>query len=206
MGAAITTLTPIKELATGQLSAIRNSVIDSVVRKASKELNLPEEKLVVREIRPYTDLGLYAVTTVLATASAADRWGSFYNTSAVVVTAASGGSYVSACTSGKTIADDTYIVVYGVRDSRAGWVFSSTIPAIAVTLIKFNIGNSDRVIWDLTKNSLYWEEAVAVSPAAIVMPPLAPIDIKFYLHASSVACYLQLMGFVVEPVGTVITP
>lgn len=206
MGAAITTLTPIKELATGQLSAIRNSVIDGVVRKASKELNLPEDKLVVRDIRPYTDLGLYGVTSVIATASAADRWGSFYNTNAVVVSAASGGSYVSACTAGKTIADDTYIAVYGVRDSRNGWVYSSTITALAVTLIKFNIGNADKVIWDMTKANLYFEEAVAVSPAAIVMPPLAPIDILFYLHASSIALYIQLMGFVVEPVGTVITP
>lgn len=206
MDAAITTLSPIKELATGQLSAIRNSVMDAVVRKASRELNLPEEKLVVRDIRPYTDLGLYAVTTILATASAADRWGSFYNTNAVVVTAASGGSYVSTCTASKTIADDTYIAVYGVRDSRNGWVFSSTITAPAVTLIKFNIGNADKVIWDLTKAQLYYEESVAISPAAVVMPPLAPIVISYYLHASSIACYIQLMGFVVEPVGMVITP
>jgi len=206
MSATVTTLTPIKELATGQLSAIRNSVIDGVVRRASRELSLPEEKLVVREIRPYTDLGMYGVTTVLDTASTADRWGSFYHSSAVVNAPASGGNYVSACTASKTIADDTYIVVYGVRDSRNGWVFSSTIPTISVTLIKFNIGNADRAIWDLTKANLYYTQSVAVSPAAIVMPPLAPITISLYLHANNVEIYLQLMGFVVEPIGTVITP
>jgi len=204
--ATITTLTPVKELATGQLSAIRNSVIDGVVRKASSELNLPEDKLVVREIRPYTDLGMYSVTTVLATARATDGWGSFLSTGAIVVAAASGGSYVSACTAAKTIADDTYIAVYGVRDGRGGQILSNTIPSVEVTLIKFNIGSADRVIWDLTKAQIYYKGAVAVSPAAIVMPPLAPIVISLYLHTNSLEIQLQLMGFVVEPVGKVITP
>ena len=204
--ATITTLAPVKELATGQLSAIRNSVIDGVVRKASRELNLPEDKLVVREIRPYTDLGMYAVTTVIATARTSDGWGSFLTTGIIIVSAASGGSYVSCCTASKTIADDTYVVIYGVRDGRSGQILSNTIPVNAVTLIKFNIGNADRAIWDLTKAQLYYKEAVAVSPAAIVMPPLAPIDILFYLHANSIELQIQLMGFVVEPVGKVITP
>ncbi len=205
--ATITTLTPIKELATGQLSAIRNSVIDGVVAKASRELNLSEDKLVVREIRPYTDLGMYAVTTVLDTASAADRWGSYTRTSTMVNSPA-GGAYVSSCTATKTIADDTYIAVYGVRDFRGAICLSGVLTptANAVTLIKFNIGNADRAIWDLTKAQLYYDGAVAVSPAAIVMPPLAPILIYLYLHATNVEIYLQLMGFVVEPVGKVITP
>ena len=201
--AAITTLSPIKELAAGQVSAIRNSVIDAVVAKASYELALPEDKLVVREIRPYTDLGLYAVTTVLDTASAADRWGSYTRATVMVNTPASGGTYVSACTASKTIADDTYIAIYGVRDMRGGL---ATVAANAVTLIKFNIGNADRVIWDLTKAQLYYDSAVAISPSAVVMPALAPIVIYLYLHANNVEIYLQFMGFVVEPVGKVITP
>ena len=82
----------------------------------------------------------------------------------------------------------------------------TTVPANAVTLVKFNIGNADRVIWDLTKAQLYYSGAVAVSPSVIVMPPLAPITISLYLHANNVEIYLQLMGFVVEPVGLVITP
>jgi hypothetical protein len=201
--ATVTTLSPIRELAPGQVSAIRNSVIDSVVAKASRELSLPEDKLVVREIRPYTDLGLYGVNTVLDTASAADRWGSYTRSASMVNSPASGGSYVSACTASKTIADDTYVVVYGVRDMRGGL---ATVSANAVTLIKFNIGNADRAIWDLTKAQLYYDSAVAISSAAVVMPPLAPIVISLYLHASNVEIYLQLMGFVVEPVGKVITP
>ena len=207
--ATITTLTPIKELATGQLSAIRNSVQDGVVAKASKELNIPEDKLIVREIRPYTDLGMYTVTTVLATARSSacgDGWGSFLHGGSIVVSAASGGSYVSTCTASKTIADDTYIAVYGIRDGRGGQILSNTIPANAVTLIKFTIGNADRTIWDLTKAQLYYDGAVAVSSAAIIMPPLAPIVIYFYLHANSIELQLQLMGFVVEPIGKVITP
>lgn len=206
--ATVTTLSPIKELAPGQVSAIRNSVIDSVVAKASRELSLPEDKLVVRDIRPYTDLGLYNVTTVLATASAADRWGSYTRSSTMVTSPASGGTYVSACTASKTIADDTYVAIYGVRDFRGsvGLAGVLTPTANAVTLIKFNIGNADRVIWDLTKAQLYYDSAVAISPAAVVMPPLAPIIIYLYLHANSVEIYLQFMGFVVEPVGKVITP
>ena len=201
--AANTLLSPIKELATGQLSAIRNSAIDAVVNLASRELAMPQEKLVVREIRPYTDLGMYAVTTVLDTASAADRWGSFFHAAGAVNSPASGGNYVSSCTVSKTIADNTYIGIYGVRDSRGGM---ATVTANAVTLIKFNIGNADKAIWDLTKAQLYYDGAVAVSPSVIVMPPLAPIVISLYLHANNVEIYLQLMGFVVEPVGLVITP
>ena len=201
--AAITTLSSVKELATGQLSAIRNSAIDAVVKIASRELALPEEKLVVREIRPYTDLGMYSVTTVLDTASAADVWGSFCHGGSIVNSPASGGNYVSACTVSKTIADDTYIGIYGVRDSRGG---ITTVTANAVTLIKFNIGAADRVIWDLTKAQAYYDGAVAVSPSVVVMPPLAPIVIYLYLHADNVEIYLQFMGFVVEPVGLVLTP
>lgn len=201
--ATITSLTPIKELATGQLSAIRNSAIDGVVAKASKELNIPEDKLVVREIRPYTDLGLYAVTTILATASAADRWGSFFESGSEVVAAASTG-YVSSCTATKTIADDAYVCVYGVRDGRGAM---TTVPIVQVRLIKFNIGNADRAIWDMTKADIYYDGAVAVSSGVIIMPPLAPITISMYLGVSgTLPVYIQFMGFVVEPIGKVITP
>jgi len=46
-------LIPLQEMAPGQASAIRNSVMDAVVAKASRELALPENKLVIRDIRPY---------------------------------------------------------------------------------------------------------------------------------------------------------
>ena len=49
-------LIPVQELAAGQIGVIRNQVVNFLVSKASTELKMSPEQLVVRDIRPYSDL------------------------------------------------------------------------------------------------------------------------------------------------------
>ena len=196
-------LTPIQEMAPGQVSAIRNSIMDSVVAKASRELSIPENKLVVRDIRPYTDLGFGNNTDYMATATSIDIWGTFIHSTAYVATAAGPGTYCDAIADTTTMGDNRYVVLYGVRDMR---ISLATIIAQDISLIKFDIGAADRTIWDLTKCECYKNAIAGVTPAAVVIPPLAPYQISCYLIAGGIAPYVQLIGFVVEPIGLVITP
>ena len=46
------------------------------------------------------------------------------------------------------------------------------------TEIKFNIGNADRVIWDLTKIEAYKNYVAGFTSSVIVIPPLAPYQIQ----------------------------
>ena len=58
MSVAYTGLVPIQELTPASIANIRNSVINQVVALAARELSLPEDKMVVRDIRPEADLQL----------------------------------------------------------------------------------------------------------------------------------------------------
>ncbi|MBW2559620.1 MAG: hypothetical protein JRE40_02070 [Deltaproteobacteria bacterium] len=198
-----TILTPVQELAAGQVSAIRNAVIDAVVRKASRELALPEEKLVVRDIRAYDDLGFGNNTDYMASATATNVWGTFKSTDSYVTSAAGGGAFCDAIPDNTTMADDRYVALYGVRDWR---IARPTIPANNVSLIRFTIGVADRCIWDLTKCEAYKNFIAGITPSAVVIPPKAPYQISPYLIADSIQVCLQLMGVVVEPVGILVTP
>lgn len=204
--ASNTILTPVQELAAGQVSAIRNAVIDAVVRKASGELSLDEEKLVVRDIRAYDDLGFGRNTDYMAEAPAVSLnvWGTFKSGDSYIGTHASNaGSFCDAIPDNTTMADDRYIAIYGVRDWRMS---RPTIPANNVSLIKFNIGNADRVIWDLTKCEAYTNFIAGITPSAVLITPRAPYQISPYLIANDVEVCVQLMGVVVEPVGLLVTP
>lgn len=199
---ATITLKPVQELAPGQVSAIRNSVIDAVVEMASAELGLPKEQLVVRDIRAYDDLKFGANTDYMATATSTNVWGTFKHSDAYV-TDGSGGDFRDAIPDDTTMADSTFVAIYGVRDMRLSL---NSVVAQDISLIKFNVGSSDKVIWDLTKCEAYRDGIAGVSPSAIIIPPLTPYQISPYLIAGSTAPYLQLMGVVVEPVGVNITP
>ena len=69
-GPALTHLIPLEEMTPGQVGAIRNQVITQLVRQVSSELNMPPEKLVVRDVRPFRDLAMYAAGTTAATIGA----------------------------------------------------------------------------------------------------------------------------------------
>lgn len=203
MAVSNVTLTPIQEMAPGQVSAIRNSVIDAVVAKASRELSLPETKLVVRDIRAFDDLGFGNNTDYMATVTSTNVWGTFKASNTYIVTAASPGAYCDAIADSTAMGDNRYVALFGVRDWRMA---RPTIVDAEITLIKFNVGNADKVIWDLTKVEAYQNYVAGFTPSAIVIPPLAAYQISCYLRAGGIAPCLQLVGVVVEPVGLLITP
>lgn len=203
MAASNILLTPTQELAPGQVAAIRNAVIDAVVAKASSELSLPEDNLVVRDIRAYDDLGFGNNLAYMASVTATNVWGTFKSSDGYIATAANPGQYNNAIADNTTMADNRYVALYGVRDWR---ISRPTVNDADVSLIKFNIGSADRVIWDLTKCEAYKNFIAGITSSPVLIPPLAPYQISCYLVAGGTEVCLQLMGFVVEPVGILIVP
>ncbi|MCD6362139.1 MAG: hypothetical protein J7M38_14875 [Armatimonadetes bacterium] len=196
-------LTPIQELAPGQVTAIRDSVIKAVVEKASRELSLPESQLVVRDIRAYDDLKFGANTDYMATATSTNVWGTFKHSNSYVASAAGGGNYCDAIPDNTTMADNRYVAIYGVRDWRMSR--PSTVNA-NISLVKFETGYADRAIWDVTACESYRNFIAGVTPSAVIIPPRTPYQISPYLIADSVELAFQLMGVVVEPVGLTFVP
>lgn len=207
MAEANVILMPTQELAPGQVSAIRNATIRAVVDKASRELGLPVDKLVVRDIRAYDDLGFGRNTAYSATAIVNNVWGSYIRTGAATYsvsgTGSTAGVYRDAIPDSTTMAANRYVGLYGVRDYR---VSRAAIKPQDVSLIKFNMGSADRTIWDLTECEAYKNYIAGVTPSPIVIPPLAPYQISAFLIAGGQELGVQLMGFVVEPAGLTIVP
>lgn len=202
MGAALSQLIPIRELAPGAAGAVRNQVIAALVAQAAREMNLPIEKLVVRDLRPVEDLTMYATGT---TASTINDW--IFLTAATTVT----GFITVAST---TMADQRYVAIYGVKDLResyevkqAGATYRAVLSQV-VSLVKINVGGADKVIWDLCKLQAYFNELVGVSPAAVVIPQNAVFTISYYKAngVASVISNIVLEGVVVEPRGKLVSP
>lgn len=206
MSVANVTLTPVSELAAGQVSAVRNAVMEAVIALAARELSMDESNLVVRDIRPYTDLKFGANTDYMATASTVDVWGSFKSSDTYIVSG-SGGAYEDAVTDATTMGDNKFVAIYGVRDGRVS--IGAAAPHIGiqdVTLIRFNVGNAYRAIWDLSKVQCYRNAVAGITSSAIVIPQRAPYQISPYLLNGGDEVWLQLMGFVVEPIGFTVSP
>ncbi|GAJ18620.1 unnamed protein product, partial [marine sediment metagenome] len=111
-------LTPIQELPPGRVSEIRNKAIAQVVALAAKELSLSPGELLVRDIRPFSDLGFGNNLDYMATVTSTDVWGTMKDTDAYVLTPATPGVYCDAIPDGSAMADQRYICIYGVRDMR----------------------------------------------------------------------------------------
>lgn len=199
-------LTPVSELAPGQVSSIRNSVIEAVVDIASRELSMPASSLVARDIRPYNDMGFGNNTDFMATATSVDVWGTFKSTDTYIVDG-TGGAYRDACADSDTMDDNKFVAIFGVRDGRVS--VAGTAPHVAiqdVSLIRFNIGNSYRALWDMSKIQCHKNATAGITPSAIVIPQRSPYQISCYLINGGDEQYLQLMGIVVEPVGITVSP
>mgnify|MGYP001619173357 FL=1 len=212
---ALTQLIPFTELAPGAVSAIRNQVINSVVALASKELNLTPEKLVVRDIRPFADLALYSGGT---TALVSELWG-------YAATGTTAG-YVAINAGTATMGDQRYAAIYGGRDRHNNAISGSATLAPAasnanakqvVSLIKINVGGSDKVLWDISGIYSSMEHRSGFSPSAVIIPQNSSYVISYYrmgtfeagVYAAPVTdeiAWLQLVGVVVEPRGKVISP
>ena len=204
MGAALTQLIPISELAPGAAGAIRNQVISALLALASKELTMPEEKLVVRDLRPVEDLALYSTGTTVSTIN---DW--LFTTAATTVT-----GFVAINNVATAMADQRYVAIYGVKDLRMAYgtkqAAAATIVAgcQAVSLIKINVGGGDKAIWDLSKLQAYPEQIVGITPGGVIIPQNASYTISLYKSqgTASMVTAIVLEGVVVEPRGKTTSP
>jgi len=202
--AANTVLSPVQELAPGQVAAIRNQVIKALVMKASSELSLSPNKLVVRDIRALSDLGFGNNTDYMTAVVTDNIWGT-YEASGTYIQEAGAGAYRDAIADNTTMADQRYIAIYGVRDLRQARPGAATMEK-TLSLIRFDIGNAHRAIWDITKCEAYLDAVAGITSSAIVIPPLAAYQISPYVGVDTIEPGLQLMGVVVEPAGLLISP
>jgi hypothetical protein len=195
-------LIPIQELSAGQVGAIRNQVEKALKAKASTELKMSPDLLVVRDIRPYDDLKWAtdnnATDGLAGTALTVNRWD--FTTDASVVTWAS--CIVSTY---RVMGDQRFVAIYGLRDSRMS---EPTPPLMQCTLWKIVVGNSDKVIWDMSKCYAYKTHAVGICPSAVIIPQNTQFDIYGYLPTSAGAAvsFVSVEGLLVEPRGKVISP
>jgi len=176
--AALMQLVPISELAPGQAAAIRNELVKRMIAEAVSKLNMTQDKLVVRDIRPLTGEDLdYTYEDWWETTGAADD------------------AYETMTTG--TIGDQRWVGIYGIKDdSEVG---------MSCTAIRFNIGGADRVIWNL--QALNEDDGmVGICPSGIIIPQNAPYTISRYVRSRNAATHLVLKGFVVEPRGRVLSP
>jgi len=176
-GQAEIMLIPVGELAPGQQAAIRNQLKTAVLQQASTELQMPVDRLVVRDIDPL-------VTTGDMNFTYAD-WFEQTGATATWETMDTG-----------TNVDQRWIVIYGIKDEDG---------MNSCTELKFNIGGADRVIWTLQQLNV--EEGYAgVSPGGVVIPPNAPYTISRYVRSINSPTHLVLKGFVIEPRGKRLSP
>jgi len=195
-------LIPLDEMAPGSVGAIRNSVIDSVVKLASSELKMTPEQLIVRDVNPVRDLIMYSTGTTTATT---EDW---------VYTMAATAGYISV-TGTQNMADNRYVALYGLRNLRAGQgthatstvAFAPVVIAPSISLVRITVGGADKVIWSLDSTIPYRMHEVGFSPTAVIIPQNASFNIAFYHKvAQAQIMQIQLVGIVVEPRGKVISP
>lgn len=192
------------------IAQIRNNVISQVVALACKELNMPADKLIVRDIMPYTDLGFdYGA----ASTGTAENWEHDMTGTTVGYTTVTGDA---------TMADQRYVALFGARDLR--FAQGATSQGVTdrlvnaelqggVSFIKFSVGGATKALWDFTCAQAYKQAMVAFSPSAVIIPQNAAYNIYFYQKniaavatAKSIPVYIQLIGVTVEPRGKVISP
>lgn len=202
MGANLLQLIPIQELAPGQVGAIRNQAMKGLLAKASAELKMSPDLLVVRDIRPYTDLKWAtddnATDGLAGTALDVDRWDFTTDASVTAWASCIASTY-------RVMADQRFVAIYGLRDSRMS---EPTPPLMQCTLWKIVVGNSDKVIWDMSKCYAYKTHAIGVCSSATIIPQNTQFDIYGYLpdSAGGAVSWVSVEGFVCEPRGRVISP
>ena len=205
LGPALTNFIPIQELPPGAISSIRNEVIKATCALASKEMNCPVSTLVVRDIRPYEDLGAYSTGT---TASTVNNWNFIGPTGAGYAVFATG-----------TMADQRYVAIYGAKDLRIARGPATEAATTAgiwsqdVSLIKINVGGGDRAIWDMCKCFAYARTGsgvAGVSSGAVLIPQGTVYTISLYQYEAVATAgktnVVVLEGIVVEPRGKVLSP
>lgn len=215
MKAAQTQLIPIAEMTPGMVASIRNSVISRVVGMAVKEFGVTEDRLVVRDIQPYTDLGWQFSD---ATKGTSEGWKHEMTLTSL--------GYLTV-TGDRTMNDQRFVAIFGIRDGRIGLGATDAVgtatdikaspfqPVAQIGLVKFTVGGAVKAIWDIHGLEAYVWQQVGFTPAAVIIPQNSAYNISFYLRAVGqnnagkgveIYTYLQLVGVTVEPRGVVISP
>jgi len=199
-----TTLIPVAELSPGAVAKIRNDTIAVVLAKVSAEIGMPTEKLVVRDIRPFTDLGWATGATITTAVSTENHWDFSLDDSET-----EGAFTVLNSTSYQTMADQRFIVIYGVKDRR----MALATPIVqAMSELRITTGGNVRAIWDLQKMQAYPSKMAAVTNSPVIIPQNTDYQFAGYNGisddggSSDVVSYIMLEGFVVEPMGRVLSP
>ena len=200
-----TFLIPVCELLPSEITRIRREAIAAVVAMAATELKKSPGGLVVRDIRPYSDLHWCTDATAFDTALSVDSWCPTLDSSDAyeAYKATVSATYT-------TMTDSRWVVLTGVKDFRLA---EATAVKQVINFLKFTVGGNDRAIWDLQGMEAYPNSMAAVSPAPVVIPQNTDYQI-YILHAESddgnaasdKVVYLVLDGFVVEPRGKVLSP
>ena len=218
MRAAQTQLIPMQEMTPGMIAEVRNSVITSTVALASKEIGLPPDALIVRDILPNTDLTWKFSTTSSATTG--ESWER--NMTAVAI------GYQTVATG--NMATQRFVAIFGLRDGRVtsgptgastlvSGLYSNATHAIGdylilntTSLVKFEVGGGARAIWD-SSSMLPYMDKVAFCPSAVVIPQNAAFTIYIYqigtegnnVTVAELAAFIQPIGVTVEPRGKLVT-
>jgi len=169
-------LIPASELTIGASASIRHAIVASLVAQASKELSLPPDKLVVRDIRPLGDLD-YTY----------EDW--------MENTGATAGAFETMTTG--SMGDQRFVGIYGLKLKGDS--------ADACSQIRVNVGGGDRIIWHIQSLSKR-DDWIGFCPAGVIIPQNAAYTISRYVRAVSVPFYCQLKGVAVEPRGKLISP
>lgn len=203
-GPAKTQLVPIQELTPGAVGAIRNQVINDLIKKASADLNIVPDKFVVRDVRPFGDLQLLSAGT---TAMTIEEW---------LYTATTGTGYVS-WSGTRTMGDNRYVALFGIRDLRFGMGPHATASGTTTgqvwapliwSFLRINVGGADKVHWDCTSMQPYVDQHVSFAPTAVIIPQNTSYNISIYKTETltDIVMRLQLIGVAVEPRGLLISP
>ena len=192
-------LTPVEELPPGSLGAIRRQVTESLISLASTQLKIGSDSLVARDIRPYDDLAWCTHANFVTSALTTNIWnaqtdGALTGYQEMIVTTG---------TPSNTMADQRFVAIYGVRDMRT--CFATKVTQ-AISLLKVDVGNSTKAIWDTTKLAAYKQNPVGVCSSAVIIPQNTVYQIYGYIITVSTVCWVSLEGVVVEPRGKVISP
>ena len=116
MGTTYVNLIPASELSPGQAAKIKNDAINYLVDLVAKELSLPPGNLVVRDIRPASDLDYSYEDWYEKTGATVHTW--------------------EAMSSG-TMGDQRWAVIFGIKDD---------IECLSCPSVKFKIGGGERSI------------------------------------------------------------
>ena len=176
MPVAETQLIPLQELASGEAGTIRNQVIKNLVALAASELKRLPDQLVVRDIRPATDLDF-----------ATEDW--------FEVTGATAAAYETMCTG--TLSTDRYIAFYGAKDDG---MQSCTLLRFDIGGGIKVIWNLQSLSLSMD------DERVGYSPSGVIIKPSTIYTISRYVQFASSPSHIVLKGVVVEPRGRVISP